>query len=99
MLTVLDLAVLANGETVSGGVVLDNDRRIVALRGEEQLALAVDAAGDIVKITTADVKPGPDSGALIMGSLQLEGSEINILNLRDLFPAAIQGRERRRRRF
>ena len=99
MLTVLDLAVLANGETVSSGVVLDSDRRIVALRGEEQLALAVDAAGDIVRISSADVKPGPDSGALVLGSLQLEDSEINILNLRDLFPAAIQGRERRRRRF
>jgi hypothetical protein len=36
---------------------------------------------------------------LVLGALHREGAEINILNLKELFPAAIQGRERRRRRF
>jgi hypothetical protein len=36
---------------------------------------------------------------LVLGVFHREGAEINILNPRELFPSAIQGRERRRRRF
>ncbi|HEV7473775.1 MAG TPA: chemotaxis protein CheW [Pyrinomonadaceae bacterium] len=99
MLTVLELAALAGSEAISSAAPVDSARRIIALRGDEQLALAVDAVGEIVTISTQDLKPGLDERALILGTLQLEGSEINVLNLRDLFPAAIRGRERRRRRF
>ena len=36
---------------------------------------------------------------LVLGVLQREGEEVKILNPKELFPTAIQGRERRRRRF
>ena len=97
MLTILDLRALTGGE--ANGSMIDTERRIVALRGDEQLALAVDAVGDIVKIAVSELKAEPNRDSPILGRLQFEGLEINVLNLRDLFPAAIQGRERRRRRF
>jgi chemotaxis signal transduction protein len=99
MLTVLDLTTLAGGEADSSAASVDNQRRIVALRGDDQLALAVDAVGELVKGVELDLKPDQNAGALILGSLQIEDSNINVLNLRELFPAAIRGRERRRRRF
>jgi len=97
MLTVLDLRALTGAEANESTIA--TERRIVAWRGDEQLALAVDEVGDIVKIAISELKPEPNPGAPILGRLQFEGLEINVLNLRDLFPAAIQGRERRRRRF
>jgi len=97
MLTVLDLRLLVGGKTNESTVA--SERRIVALRGDEQLALAVDAVEGVVKVAVSDLKPESDRGTLILRRLQIEGSEVNVLNLRDLFPAAIQGRERRRRRF
>ena len=99
MLTVLKLRLLLGGETISRDSALNHQRRIIALRGDEQLALAVDAVGDVVKVAVSDLKPEQNRGSLVLKRLQLEGSEIIVLNLRDLFPAAIQGRERRRRRF
>ena len=95
MLTVIELAALTSDETSSGEF-----RCIVALRGDEQLALAVGAIGDVVRIAASEIKPQPENeGAPVLGSLQLEGSDLNILYLRDLFAATIQGQERRRRRF
>jgi purine-binding chemotaxis protein CheW len=100
MLTVIDLATLTSDETPSADAPADKFHGIVALRGDEQLALAVGAVGDIVRIAPSEIKPQPENeGAPVLGSLQLEGSDLNILYLRDLFTAAIQGRERRRRRF
>ena len=99
MLTVLKLRLLLGGETVSKDSSLLNERRLIALRGDEQMALAVDAVGGVVKVAVSDLKPDQNRGSLILKRLQLEGSEVIVLNLRDLFPAAIQGRERRRRRF
>jgi purine-binding chemotaxis protein CheW len=96
MLTVLELTRLTGGEAASS----DNHRSIVALRGDEQLAIAVDSIGETIKIADRDLKPRQETvGAFILAILQFEGSEINILNLQELFPAALQGRERRRRRF
>jgi len=100
MLTVLDLRRLTGGESASTDVTVDNHRNIVALRGDEQLALAVDGVGETVKIADRDLKAGQGSaGTLILAILHFESSELNVLNLQELFPAAIQGHERRRRRF
>jgi hypothetical protein len=44
-----------------------------------------------VKVETA--------GSVVLGNLLHAGSEVSVLNLKELFPIAIQGRERRRRRF
>ena len=99
MLTVVELAALTSDETPSGNASADTFSGIVALRGDEQLALAVGAVGDVVRIAASEIKPQPENTSpLVLGSLQLEGSDLNILNLRDLFTAALQGRERRRRR-
>lgn len=78
---------------------------LVALRGDEQLALAVADVGESIELD----RVGPDgrlaldsqpaNGKLILGVLQHDGAQIKILNLKELFPTAIQGRERRRRRF
>ena len=48
MLTVLELRTLVGGEANDSGIA--SERRIIALRGDEQLALAVDAVGDVVKV-------------------------------------------------
>lgn len=73
MLTVLDVTKLGEPDsTVSEEV----PKKIIALRGDEQLALAAD---DLVDAYSED--------------------EVTILSVKDLFAAAIQGRERRQRRF
>lgn len=96
MLTVLD-AINLLGETdphdYSSGL-------LIALRGDEQLALAVNEVGDLIEITQADVQPALNSNRLlVMGLLSLDGETVFILNEKELFSKAIQGRERRRRRF
>jgi purine-binding chemotaxis protein CheW len=78
MLTVLDLRRLTGGESTDN----TTPQHVIALRGDEQLALAVDT---------------------IEGSLESpshsNGSQVEIINVSELFPLAIQGRERRQRRF
>lgn len=96
MLTVLDLATLHGDETFSSET---RGQHIVALRGDEQLALAADAVGETVDFAATDFAANETAGTPVLGVLHRAGAEINILNLKELFPAAIQGRERRRRRF
>jgi len=78
MLTVLDLRKLI------GAVSTDNTppQLVIALRGDEQLALAVDTVEGRIE------SPGDTNG-----------SPVEVLNVSELFPLAIQGRERRQRRF
>lgn len=96
MLTVLDLATLHGDETVASDT---PGQHIVALRGDEQLALAVDAVGETIHFAASDFAANETAGTLVVGVLHREGAEINVLDLKELFPSAIQGRERRRRRF
>ena len=78
MLTVLDLRRLAGAEST------DNSppQHVIALRGDEQLALAVDSVEGSIEA------PGDNSG-----------SQVEVINVSALFSLAIQGRERRQRRF
>jgi chemotaxis signal transduction protein len=100
MVTVLDLVALSAGEANSNQTQQNSARQIVALKGDEQLALAVDDAGETITVTSGDfVSSTEDTSALVMGVLRRENSQTMILNLKGLFPASIQGRERRRRRF
>jgi chemotaxis signal transduction protein len=99
MLTVLDLSQLLESQQRAV-----SPSHILALNGDEQLALAIDDPGETIEIGTANGSGGsegaPDaSGKLIAGVINRNGDEIRILNVKELFPAAIQGRERRRRRF
>lgn len=114
MLTVLDLALLtgaenaqsdsggeASGNTLSNVTQKESDAvhgSLVALRGDEQLALAVADVGESIELLDGFTAP-PENSKLLLGVLQRDATQIKILNLKALFPAAIQGRERRRRRF
>ena len=96
MLTVLHLEALPAPETFATNATA----HLIALRGDEQLALAVDSLGDTIELADADLDKGPeDMGTFVLGVLHREGSDIHVLNPKQLFPTAIQGRERRRRRF
>jgi chemotaxis signal transduction protein len=73
---------------------------IITLRGDEQLALAVERAERIIEIFTDAVEPvGSLNGAgLVRGILQTEGKLVAVLNTNELFTTALRGTERRRRR-
>jgi chemotaxis signal transduction protein len=102
MLTVLNLGKLAGPEPASANSPRTFLRHLIALRGDEQLALAVEGLGEVVQLTgnAPDSIAGRETvGGLVLGIWQREEAEIKIINPKGLFPAAIQGRERRQRRF
>jgi purine-binding chemotaxis protein CheW len=78
MLTVLDLRRLTGGESTDN----TTPQHLISLRGDEQLALAVDTIEGSIE------SPGDSNG-----------SQVEVINVSELFPLAIQGRERRQRRF
>lgn len=95
MLTVLDPAVLLGRS--------DNGKHpcsfIVALRGDEQLALAVDDKSDTrLNAQKIDPQSEPADGDVLEVIIH-NGEKISVLNVKQLFSLAIRGRERRRRRF
>jgi chemotaxis signal transduction protein len=97
MLTVLDLSQLLELRQRSDGL-----SHILALRGDEQLALAIGAPGETIELGDANgdfatTKEGNSN--LITAVINHNDAEIKILNIQALFSTAIQGRERRRRRF
>lgn len=97
MLTVLDPAILAGGEISSDD---GSYRYILALRGDEQLALAASDLNETIELSDSDYEGATENDErFVLGVLRRAGTETRILNLLELFPAALQGRERRRRRF
>lgn len=97
MLTVMDLARLTAAEAEASEVASGH---IVALRGDEQLALAVEEVGETIEFNLAESNAQQQmSSSVVAGVFHHDETAIHILNLKELFPAAIQGRERRRRRF
>ncbi|HVF50807.1 MAG TPA: chemotaxis protein CheW [Pyrinomonadaceae bacterium] len=75
----------------------NNAHVIVALRGDEQLALAVRSIERTREISPEAIQPLPHSGNLLRGTLA-DDDTLFILNPAHLFDAAMQGTERRRRR-
>jgi purine-binding chemotaxis protein CheW len=73
---------------------------IITLRGDEQLALAVERAERIVEIFADAVEPLSSSSraGAVRGLVQLDGKLVAVLDVRELFAAATQGIERRRKR-
>ncbi len=73
---------------------------IVTLRGEEQLALAVERVEHIINIFTDEVEPVGSSATIsvVRGLVQMDDKLIAVLNPRELFQAAMRGTDRRRRR-
>jgi purine-binding chemotaxis protein CheW len=105
MLTVLDLASLLIPDAASSDPTLTESgeagaQHLIALRGDEQLALAVQDVNTTIEIRDSDFDEKPETaGAPVVGVLHHDGLNILVLNPNELFPTAIQGRERRRRRF
>jgi purine-binding chemotaxis protein CheW len=99
MLTVLDLAAFPHAEGSSNNKPQGAARQIVALKGDEQLALAVDEVGEAIVASENSILKSEETSPAVLGILSRENSQTYILNTKTLFPAAIQGRERRRRRF
>lgn len=96
MLTVLDIAKIPGGTHASENTQI-SEGRLVALRGDEQLALVVDEEGEAIKVSDHAFHETEIDG--LMTTISHEGIEFNVLNPTHLFLSAIQGRERRRRRF
>jgi hypothetical protein len=94
---VLDLAHLAGDETVAAG---GSYRHIIALRGDEQLALAVSDLDETIEHSNSHLENSTENHEkFVLEILLRAGAQTKILNVAELFPAALQGRERRRRRF
>jgi serine/threonine-protein kinase len=73
---------------------------IIALRGDEQLALAVNHIEGAIGIYMDEVEP-PAQGSdttVIRGLIRGDNGQIVMLNTRELFDAATHGAERRRQR-
>jgi purine-binding chemotaxis protein CheW len=101
MMTVLDPVALLTGEPFSWAPTLPY---VIALRGEEQLALAAESCLDMITIAAADIqRPPPASedgpGSATLGIARHGGKEITILSVDNLFSAVVRRKERRRRRF
>lgn len=74
---------------------------IVALRGDEQLGLAIENKTYALEMAASEliVEFSEMSSPLVLGIVRRGVETIRVLNIKELFPAAIRGRERRRRRF
>lgn len=94
ILTVLDPANLLASENGS-----NPGRFIVALRGDEQLALAVSSKSD-EQLAGKALEPQAEGASQgVLGVLKHNEEEIRVLDVGQLFALAIRGRERRRRHF
>jgi len=93
MMTVLDLGALLNPAAAE---LRAARRHIVALRGDEQLALAVDAIEDLIQVTPNEfAKAG--KVRFLRGTVTHQGAEVPLVDINQLFASVIQGRERRQR--
>jgi chemotaxis signal transduction protein len=93
MLTVLDVGVLMGEATaISKG-------NLVALRGDEQLALAVDRVGDILEVQSDRLQDWASSVGHVKAMITNGEQSIVVLEPKELFATAMRGHERRRRRF
>jgi chemotaxis signal transduction protein len=101
MLTVIDPIAVLTGETFGWPARLPS---VIALRGDEQLALAAESCRDTITIAASDIQPAPwinDDGfeSAAFGITVHGGQEITVLRVDNLFAAAVRRKERRRRRL
>jgi chemotaxis signal transduction protein len=72
---------------------------ILALRGEEQLALAVESAERLREIFVDEIAPPASAHAgVARGTFQDDGATVILLDVSRLFAAAVEGMESRRRK-
>ena len=102
MFTVLDVARLLRGKNGVGKArepaANASPQFIVALRGDEQLALAVDTSPETFEVSHEEIRVAEER-SLFPGTVEHEGLDVPVLDVKELFAAVIQGRERRRRRI
>jgi purine-binding chemotaxis protein CheW len=101
MLTTLDPIALVGEEANSWPAELPC---VIALRGDEQLALAADSLGETITVAATDIETAAGEAEdqarqVVTGISRHAGQEIAILNTGNLFSAAVHRQERRRRRF
>ena len=95
MLTVLDVAAL-----LDEGRAIARPSSIVALRGDEQLAFAVDRVGETIALAPDELPAARNEERRpILCVLHRDDETVAVLNLAELFAVAIRGHERRHRRF
>jgi chemotaxis signal transduction protein len=102
ILTLLDpLALLKERRADAATAVRTAPAFILALRGDEQLALAVDSSEHLREIHVDEIKP-PAAGAeasIARGTFQDDdGASVVILDVARLFATAVEGMEQRRRK-
>jgi chemotaxis signal transduction protein len=73
-------------------------RFIVSLRGDEQLALAVERVERIIEAAEEPLDQTADLAGPVRGVFRLDDSIVTVLDPERLFDAAMQGAERRRQR-
>lgn len=98
MLTLLDpLALLGEESAIATNT---PPAFIIPLRGDEQLALAVDSIDDAIEINPDEIAPPDPNSDLnaIRGVIDNEHDAITVIETRELFDAAMRGAERRRPR-
>lgn len=98
MVTAVDPLALVNGNGVEWPAELP---LVIALRGDEQLALAADSLSETITVAAADIEPAQegDTHPAVLGIVQHGGKNIIVLDKSNIFSAAVRRRERRRRRF
>jgi purine-binding chemotaxis protein CheW len=101
MLTVLDPIAVLTGATLGWP---DSLPSVIALRGDEQLALAAESCRDTITIAAEDIQPPTEtnhegSETAVLGIARYAGEEITVLRVDNLFAAAVRRKERRRRRI
>jgi chemotaxis signal transduction protein len=101
MMTVLDPIAVLTGETFGWPAAVP---AVIALHGDEQLALAAESCRDSITIAAEDIQPSSrinDDGLehAVLGIARYGGEEITILRVDRLFAAAVRRKERRRRRI
>lgn len=97
MLTVLDPAQLLDETSRQNGISWNS---IVALQGDEQLALAVEQELGAIEVTGATLEYPPSADNRVVRAVVCESDQtINIIEVKELFSTAMRGCERRRRRF
>jgi chemotaxis signal transduction protein len=73
-------------------------RFVVALRGDEQLALAADAVEGVVTLNADSLSTSDADDSPLSATLEHEGRRVQLLDTSRLFDAAMRGTERRRPR-
>jgi len=88
----------SEGSTSSEDSGVTTPRFVVALRGDEQLALAADEVLGVFKVNAGSLTTSDAQDAPLDATLEHEGRRVRLLDLSRLFDAAMRGTERRRPR-